>query len=187
MVKRVILNVENELELLDIIYRKYIVLPSNMIFIKNNRYPVVDKHKHNLTKFAKLNMLSNEPFHPFICLPTVLDVIKLYIYSSYSKPELYTSNPLLKDKSYQGEQLINSFNVDAEDIIVEHLPNVSKSDFDVINKTLNKIYDIIQQYTSAYDNFIFDLESETSYLILVNKGDVRAFRFEEYQEYIKYN
>lgn len=187
MVKRIILNVENELTVLDTIYKKYITLPSNLIFIKNNRYPITDKQKFELDKLFRVNMASYEPFHPFLCIPTVIDILTLLIYSGHSYLDLYLYNSLLKEKGYESKKFIQTFNTDVEDIILEHLPNISKSDFNTVLKTINKIYTNINQYILEYDNYIFEFETDTGYLVLVNKGDIRAFRFDEYREFLKYN
>lgn len=186
MNRRIILNIEEELVILETVYRKYVPLPGNLIFIKNNRYPLVDKQ--DVHKFAKLNMVSNEPFHPFICIPTVVDVLKLYIYSNSEHPEYFIKNPLFKNNEWSGgEKYIESFNMDDSDIIVEHLPEVSKADFAIIIRTIKHIFNKVKQFTDPFQDYLFDFETNTGYIVLVNKGDIKSIRFTEYLEHSKYN
>lgn len=181
MLERVILNIEDELIILDTIFKKYVEVPSNLIFIKNNRYPLMDKQ--NLHKYTKQNIVSSEPWHPFVCIECMKDLLTLYIYSNSENKQLFMSNPLMPvSKSF-----ISTFNTDEQDIVVEHLPNIVRGDFDEVIRIFRRLYDKIKIYTDGYVDNIFEFETNTGYIVLLNLGDIHAYRFKEYIAHKEYN
>lgn len=183
MTKKIVLNIEEELLVLDNIYRKYVAVPENLIFVKNNRYPLVEKQ--NVSKFSKLGMISGTPFHPFICIPTVIDVMTLYLYSRSENFELFKHNPLIKKSD--SESFIDTLDTNDEEIVLTHVPDISKSDFKSVIKTLRHIFDTILKHANDYVDNIYKFDTESGYVILIIKDNIKAFRFDEYNDYLKYN
>ncbi|MGE3591390.1 MAG: hypothetical protein AB7G52_02690 [Arcobacter sp.] len=182
MLNKIILDIDEELLIIESIYAKYIKLPSNLIFVRNNRWPLEDKSK--LEQFRKLHMVSDRPWHPILCVQSVVDIITLYIANDTSSFDYFIRNPLIRGG---GQCFINNRDKDPEEIIMLYIESIAVKDLNTILRTIDLIYNKVSSYTNLYPEHIFTFDIETGYVILENRGNVKAYRFDEYLEYINNN
>ena len=183
--RKIVLDIENELRAIDFVFRKYITLPEGVVYLKNNRYPISDRKM--LDTYSKMNMISNEPWHPMLCVPTVLEILSLYIYSETSEFDYFRHNILIKNNS---KCFIKTRNIEPVSILSDYFNThnilINNQDSAFIMDTIDSIYyPSIYKHIAEYPNNIYTFEDNTSNIILVDSGDIKAYRYTEYIRYIE--
>ena len=181
--RKIILDIENELQSIEDIFYKYITLPDNVIYVKNNRYPHEDRR--NLEMYSKLNLISSTPWHPMLCVPTILEILTLYIYNETSEFEHFKSNILIPNNS---KCFIKTRSVEPIDLLIDYfksyVSSIATIDINTILSIIDNIYYThIHRYILDYPNIIYTFDDSTGNIILIDSGDIRAYRYTEYLNY----
>lgn len=122
----IVFGLDNELEIIDSLFAKYLKVPGGLLFIKNNRYPIFRKDYLNFDRYLENGLVSNQPFHPYLCVECVCEILLSKIYSDSGVENLYIRNPKLVDsKSFITEDLLHC---DPVGRIMEYFPGIYKGD-----------------------------------------------------------
>lgn len=188
MQQKIILDINNILGDIELIVNKYIPTVDGLLFIKNNRYPIINKRK--VTEYERLGILSELPWYPYKSIPLVTALLSKRIHAYASDVTLFMVNPAI---SHKGACYIDYINHYEEDIIGDHLApenialdytvKIANEDVKAIIGSIDAIYKIIAPFTEPYPDNYFTFETDTSNFIIVNNGDIRAIRWNEYIEY----
>lgn len=181
---RYMLEVNEYLSIVEEIFKKYMNIDHDLlIFVKHERYPIVDKKI--LSKIKNNSLISNTPFVPYLCVGCIKDLILDRIYMDSSRDSSFKINPFIPNGGRC--DLVPDFDND-ESIIRNYVEDISDEDIDMIIKWVNKMYnENIKQIVTQYPDCIFDIDIETSSFILLNLGDIKVFRYNELIEFSKNN
>ncbi len=203
---RLFLDIEDKLITLDGIFKKYIEIPNNLLYIRGARFPVTINEEYQLpTTTARyrefrecemgptrnrrlgetLSSVEFYPVHSVICIATILK--KLYIADTQSK-DLFITNPHIPMYSYSfiSNKVLDE---EIEDTVLSYVGNmITREDMSIIVKAAISIFN--DMYKLIPDNLrnneiYFNLDSE--HFICEIGIDIRAFRYEEYHDHIEYN
>lgn len=179
-----LLEVNEYLSIIEEVFKKYMDIDHDLLlFIKYERYPVVDKKL--LSKIRDNSLISKTPFVPYLCVGCVRDMLLDYIYMDSSRDSSFKINPFIPDGGRT--DLVPDFDSN-EAIITSYLENVSDEDIDIIIKWVNKLYnENIKQIVKQHPDCIFDIDIDTSSFVLLNLGDIKVFRYNELIEFSKNN
>ena len=179
-----LLEVNEYLSIVEEIFKKYMDIDHELlIFVKHERYPIVDKKI--LSKLHNNSLISKTPFVPYLCVGCVKDLILDRIYMDSSRDSSFKTNPFIPDGGRK--DLVPDFDND-ESIIRCYVDDVSDEDIGIIVKWADKLYnENIKQIVAEYPDCIFDINIETSSFILLNLGDIKVFRYNELIEFSKNN
>lgn len=179
-----LLEVNEYLSIIEEVFKKYMDIDHDLLlFIKYERYPVLDKKL--LSKIKDNSLISKTPFVPYLCVGCVRDMLLDYIYMDSSRDSSFKVNPFLPDGGRK--DLVPDFD-NNETIIRSYVENISDEDIDIIIKWVNKLYnENIKQIVKQYPDCIFDIDIDTSSFVLLNLGDIKVFRYNELLEFSKNN
>lgn len=182
MYSKIVLSIDSELNLLEKYFNKYVTLPdeSYLRFIPYKRF-FLDKKDKTLT--VNTDVIRNTPYLPYKCLDCVNDYIIYSIYYNSGYMDLFLKNELLEtSKRFLPEYTDEEDYV--KEIITTYIPNhdLDMKDYREIKGLLNHIYRKVSMYTDMYPKNIWELDYETNLILLINKGEIGSFRFEEVLE-----
>lgn len=178
------IDIDLELRLLEKYFEMF-QLPkldmTNLRFVPTLRYPVSSKDLNNLT-YDPTGYIRNTPYMPFRCLSCVNNYVLSKIYMNSQDYKLFIKNPMLSNS----KNFLENCYIDDDDpdraIIIGWLQNerITISDFKNIRSLLEKIMSIVRVYTDPFPNHIWRLDySSSSFVILYNDGEIKAFRYTE--------
>lgn len=145
-------------------------------FIPNRRYPIKD-----IKECSNPEVIRSTPYYPFLCLDMVSQYLKIRIYQESGYSIEFKANKLLNDK---GVKFLEDYE-NPEDVISLYIntKNMDINYFKELVTILDRIFLHVDKYTSLYPKNIFEFEYETQYFVLVNKGEIGSFRYNEAIEY----
>lgn len=180
------INIDNELNILEKFFNKYNPMDEEtkkyLKFIPTMRDPITP---HNYRDYYKPNnFISSTPYMPYLCLACVENYVMFNIYNNSYCYDVFISNPLRKNSKNFLENYYGTSKNDIDPyltIITSWLNTVEISieHYSMIKNILDRIVKQVTKYTNHYPNHIWELDYRTSNVILINRGDIRAYRFEE--------
>jgi hypothetical protein len=198
--KNIVLNIEEYLIDIEKIVNNYIPYPDNVVYVKNIRVPViintgldsVEDYPEDciiagedyIRLYTRNNMISDTPWHPFKCINLVVDLLTLMIHDESEHRELFIRNPYIPNG---GKKFIPKLYATDEDIIYSYIKDISDKDFADILTYVSDIYKIVSVHTEPYPNNYFTFDTESINFIIIDHGDIRSIRWDEYANYTKYN
>jgi hypothetical protein len=184
------LDIDYELNMLERYFNIYRPMPKEiqeyLKFIPTKRLPLIPEDKEYN---APNQYVRNIPYSPYLCLPCVENYVIVNVYINLPLYKLFLSNPCKKNsknflKNYYGvdgsglESAIGDVN---ETIITSWLSTnmITTDHYKIIKSLLDVILKKVMVYTDLYPNHIWELDWATSHVILINRGDIKAYRFDE--------
>lgn len=184
------LDIDYELYMLERYFNLYSPISEDikqyLRFIPAKRYPLEPKDK----EYRERNPYErNTPYAPYLCLACVENYVMLDIYTNSPLYNLFLRNPCKKDsRNFLG----GYYGVDAsgitseigdpfETVITSWLKTnrIAIEHFKIMKSLLDDIVKKVMVYTNLYPNHIWELDYETTHVILINRGDIKAYRFDE--------
>lgn len=190
--RKIILDVNDHLEYIENILNNYLPAIDGLLFVKNNRYPITDKE--NIRRSIHLGIISEKPWYPYRCIDIVTDILSRYIHEYSTSLNLFTSNPMI-DSAVSKKYLDNHIFSPDEEIIHMHVNEmlttygyvyaykITKEDISAITKYIRTIYEIVSLYTEPYPDNYFTFETDTSNFVLIDNGNIKTMRWDEYVEH----
>ena len=184
------LDIDFELYILEKYFNIYKPIPEEirryLQYIPTKRFHLMPSDKEYMEENPYKR---NTPYAPHLCLPCVENYVMFDIYSNSHLYELFLRNPCKKDsknflENYYGTDssgIDSEMNDPYETIICSWLGTnmISTEHYKIINQLLNDITKKVMVYTNLYPNHIWELDYQTTHVILINKGDIKAYRFDE--------
>lgn len=181
------LDIENYLYSMEEVCLKHVSIPDRWYFSKFSRKPIEAKEldskdsKNLLGNISSL--LSKSPFYPFLCVEFMSEIVESRIVEDSGLSELFRTNHLLKEEV--GTVFPQSESIDVDSYILEKMPEISHHDLHIIRDSLNKIYNEVKVYTENNPETIFTIDASGYYVYLVDNGNIKSFRYDEYMDSIK--
>lgn len=182
------LDIDYELCVLERYFETYNPLPldvqRHLRFIPAKRFPLEPKDK----EYREFNPYERrQPYAPYLCIRCVENYVMYNVYANSPYYKLFKQNPYLKSgrnflSDYYGTEtndpdpiqtIITSW-LKTDKIPIEH--------YKMIDIMLSKILQKVVVYTNLYPNHIWELNYKTTHVILLNHGDIKAFRFDELKD-----
>lgn len=179
-----VLDIDEYLKIVEEIFKKYLdsdIEQNSLTFVKYERYPIVDKGI--LVKIKDNSLISNKPFAPYMCVACVKDMILDRIYGSTSRDESFRRNPFIPDGG--NTDILPSHESDI-DIIETYLIHVTPQDVSEIIRWVDKLYnEVVKNIVSHYPDCVYDIDIESTLVVLNNLGNIKSYRYNELLEYTK--
>lgn len=179
---KTVLDIVEYLNIIEEIFKKYLdsdIEQNSLTFVKYERYPIIDKGI--LVKIRDNSLISNKPFAPYMCVACVKDMILSRIYGSGSSDESFKRNPFIPNGG--NTNILPSHDSD-EDNIETYLIDVSPQDVSEIIRWVDKLYnEVVKNIVKHYPNCVYDIDIESTLVVLNNLGNIKSYRYNELLEY----
>lgn len=179
-----ILDIDEYLKIIEEIFKKYLdsdIEQNSLTFVKHERYPIIDKGI--LVKIKDNSLISNKPFAPYMCVACVKDMILDRIYGSGSRDESFNRNPFIPNGG--NTDILPSHDSD-KDIIETYLMHVIPQDVSEIIRWVDKLYnEVVNNIVKHYPDCVYDIDIESTLVVLNNLGNIKSYRYNELLEYTK--
>ena len=179
-----ILDIDEYLKIIEEIFKKYLdsdIEQTSLTFVKHERYPIIDKGI--LVKIRDNSLISNKPFAPYMCVACVKDMILDRIYGSGSRDESFKRNPFIPNGG--NVDILPSHDSD-KDIIETYLIHVTPQDVSEIIRWVDKLYnEVVNNIVKQYPDCVYDIDIESTLVVLNNLGNIKSYRYNELLEYTK--
>ncbi|MDQ6990764.1 MAG: hypothetical protein Q9M11_03430 [Mariprofundaceae bacterium] len=170
------LNIDAGMLLIERIVSRYIVIPTDdlVVYVKGSRYPL--ESRAAIARYNGSSLVDNKPWHPFLAIPILLDLLEVYQYYHTEYEELFKRNPL--------QEAVRLYTVhdDATDteIVLNYVPNMSTVDLSEVVTIFNTIYtDHLKPIFTEYPNNVYTMDLATNMYRMLQHDDIRAYRFGE--------
>ena len=185
-----VLDIDYELHMLERYFNIYKPLPEDirryLRYIPTKRYHLTPEDKEY---YVENPYERNTPYAPHLCLPCVENYIMVNVYINSPLYKLFLSNPCKKNsknflEGYYGLEdggIESEIGDVSETIIWSWLGTnmIGIDHYKIIKSLLDAILKKAMVYTNLYPNHIWDLDYKTTHVILINRGDIKAYRFDE--------
>ena len=191
------LDVDNELQLIEDLLYPYIERNNDIagnMFLPTLRYPVYNvsldipnyERSSIIKKIPELSKYNNgyinkylspDSYLPYLTIEPILNYSLSTIYREYKDTEDYKINRL----NNRGENFLYYVNLSIEDVLEEF--DIWGYPEDIYIRVEVLVYRIIykiRQYTDTHKYHVFELDYKTDIIYLIDKGHVKAYRFDEY-------
>lgn len=185
---RVVLELSNELKLLeDIFISNWITRNKDLHMLINGENKIwlpgenTAMSKSDMLKKYNQEYISKHargyPYHITFCITYLKDWILGSIYNDKPDPVDFERNRLTnKGKNFMPNH---------DTIIEEYIPDevleyFNKDVIKEISSICNNILEVVRKYTDLYPKNVFDIEYLGDNLVVVNKGEIGTYRYNEY-------
>jgi len=190
-----IIRADEQLDIIEMIFNKYLELPNNLLFVKNNRLPLLGDEKQLALRKYPEHYFSNRPWHPFLCIGCVIDVLEIMIYSKNEYRDDLIKNKLIPSggKEYMSEHRLLS---DYREIVFSHIFNNSyirhvkldrvilHHDVEAILRHIHNIYRTIEPAIMQNQDAIYDFDISTGIIVVSKVGHILELRYLETVKYM---
>lgn len=171
------LNIDSAMTIIDRILSKYVppVINTDVVwYVKGLRHPLSTR-KH-LDRYKKEGLAKNTPWHPYLAIPILQDMLEYYQYRHTNYPELFKVNPMANGNS------VYSLSPGTHDatIILSYYPGIDTDDLYEIANIFLDVYETCLKaiFTEAPDH-IYRINIDTNMYRLCRLDDIRAYRYDE--------
>jgi len=172
-----LLNIDSAMVIVESILCKYLTYGDEntpVWYVRGYRYPL--KSRSEAHAYTGHGMLQHKPWHPYLVLPMLLDMIEYYQYKHTDTAELFISNPL--SSTMYGYNIASD--VTDSDIIINYIPNVCEDDlYEIANTFLSVYTNELKNIFIKAPNAIYSVCVETNMYRLHQHEDIGAYRYRE--------
>lgn len=176
--KVIVLDIENTLVKIEDIFKLYLPILPELIFVKHMRYPLEGKERFNLDAYFNRNLVRDTPWLSYLCIEYVLDAVKTMIYRESSESELFLRNPLL---GHEGASFVNACDLNSIDqLIMCYVPNITYQHGELVYSLVRDIYNMIASYVfPTYENHLISFDATGFQVLLFVNENIKSYRFNE--------
>jgi len=171
------LDIDNGMVIVEDIIARYIhpeEYTGNVWYMRGNRYPLTSRK--DIERYKKFNLIRNTPWHPYLSIPLLADILEYYQYKHATSPKLFKTNP----GGPSATIYTTTPNISDTTIIKRYVDNISDEDLLVIANLFLEMYNkCFKDIFISYPDSVYTLCAETNMYQLIRHDDIRAYRLNE--------
>ena len=170
-----VLDVNNDLELAEMVFLKYISIPDVELlsFLPTLRQPILHRLEH------KVNSFSNKAYMPYMCVDCISRLLLAMHYNEYDSEAASMLSRNILVRNSDGTDYYPDSRLDLTEIILEYIPTISIEDRDTLITTANYIYHKYPTVFGSLYGHVLKIDSSGIYFILEDYGSIYAVRYKE--------
>lgn len=168
------LDIDRYTTLLEDVMLRYTSYASGVVYVKGLRFPL--ESRCDIMEYSKYGNCSDKPWHPYLCIPMLLDILENIQYMYTDQAELFMYNPITNEGC-----VYNTTPNDTElDILRNYIPGISDDDIETALLAIRGIHNnIMHDIYVANPNNIYVLDISTSVYKLKMYATIKEYRFDE--------
>lgn len=185
----IILDINNELLILEEVFKRYLEPMVGCKWVPTLRYPLSNENIHLVNQNVLAKYLSDVPYHPILCVDSVYKYVYRYIYIDKELDvdvHMFKYNELIPKK--EGRNFLNEYSyIWYHDDCLPHimLDKIRGVDCKILRNMLDIITNKVKGYTDKNLKNVYDLDFTTNLVILKDYGNIGMYRYNEALNYIE--